>query len=183
MTATPADRRAVSPVIGIVLLVGLTVLLAGTAGVFLFGVGDVLGDGPTQVAFQSEFQQVDDDHDTLVLRHTGGDTIRAENLRIAVTGATYDDGNKSLRYSGGSDATVATGSLSAGGELRLDEDAVDWNGLDADSNVVDVDEADIDALDLTGATVHVFVVSEDRQSSTLLKRWVGPEPGIDDDDD
>jgi flagellin-like protein len=180
------ERRGVSPVIGIVLLVALTVLLAGTAGVFLFGVGDVLGETQSQVAFETEYQQVQTGHDTLVLRHTGGDTVAAENVRVVITGATYDDGDKSLRYMGAPEGALAAGSLSTGAEVRIDEDSLDWKGLDDvdgddDSEVVDVDESTIDALDLTGATVHILVVSDDRQSSMLLTRWEGPDPGADDD--
>lgn len=44
--STPLEARAVSPVIGVVLMVGVTVALAGMTGTFLLGFADVLQESP-----------------------------------------------------------------------------------------------------------------------------------------
>jgi archaeal type IV pilus assembly protein PilA len=54
-TRNPLEERAVSPVIGVVLMVGVTVVLAGVTGTFLLGFGDMLQESPQAgVTFDGE---------------------------------------------------------------------------------------------------------------------------------
>jgi len=41
------DNRGVSPVIGVILMVAITVILAAVIGTFVLGLGDSLGENPT----------------------------------------------------------------------------------------------------------------------------------------
>jgi len=45
------DDRAVSPVIGVILMVAITVILAAVIGTFVLGLGDSLGDSTPQASF------------------------------------------------------------------------------------------------------------------------------------
>jgi flagellin-like protein len=48
------NDRAVSPVIGVILMVAITVILAAVIGTFVLGLGDQLGDSAPQASFSSD---------------------------------------------------------------------------------------------------------------------------------
>ena len=90
-----ADDRAVSPVIGVILMVAITVILAAVIGTFVLGLGDQIGGSATAGV------TVDGDNTTEVtvtLTNTG----TAENVKIvnSTSGDSITDGN-----------TVADGTL------------------------------------------------------------------------
>jgi len=71
------DQRGVSPVIGTILMIAVTVILAAFIGTFVFGfAGEVAQDDPL-AAFQ-----MSQDGTTAVLTHTGGDTLDGEDVYI-----------------------------------------------------------------------------------------------------
>ncbi|MBP1923344.1 flagellin-like protein [Halorubrum alkaliphilum] len=80
------DERAVSPVIGVILMVAITVILAAVIGTFVLGLGDSLGDNqPTaQLSISGEESTDEDVAGTITIEHTGGDTIDAENIDIVI---------------------------------------------------------------------------------------------------
>lgn len=174
------DHRAVSPVVGIVLLVGLTVLLAGVTGMMFLGIGDALEDDGTTATFDVEYEPVDGDHDELRITHVGGDGLDPDRIRITISGAADLDpdtgaDSEDLRYLGSGSAYAPTSPLTAGDSITLD-DSVNWQTTDPSSGtVVDYNLDSDNALDLGGATIHVLYVNEDRSHTTLLYRWVGPE--------
>jgi len=49
-----SDDRAVSPVIGVILMVAITVILAAVIGTFVLGLGDQLGDSAPQASFSTD---------------------------------------------------------------------------------------------------------------------------------
>jgi flagellin-like protein len=63
------DNKAVSPVIGVVLMVAITVILAAAIG------SSVFGQGPSESAPQANINIVPVDENTIKLEHLGGDTI------------------------------------------------------------------------------------------------------------
>ncbi|ESS11908.1 MAG: archaeal flagellin N-terminal-like domain protein, partial [uncultured archaeon A07HR60] len=76
------DDRAVSPVIGVVLMVAITVILAAVIGSTVLGVGDQLDSTAPQVQLSVEdvnVTNVESDTPpnltTVTLRHTGGDDL------------------------------------------------------------------------------------------------------------
>lgn len=83
-----AEEDAVSPVIGVVLVVAITVVLAAVAGTLLFGVADEPA-GPVPTA-QFEFRMNDggdgwsNANDFVNVTHEGGDTIDVERLDVLV---------------------------------------------------------------------------------------------------
>ena len=78
-----------SPVVGIVLVVALTILLAATAGSFLLGLSDETADSsaPT-VAFEFDPDLEETGHDTATIQHKSGSTVDPENLYVVVTDAS-----------------------------------------------------------------------------------------------
>ncbi|QKG93774.1 type IV pilin N-terminal domain-containing protein [Halorubrum salinarum] len=87
-----ADDRAVSPVIGVILMVAITVILAAVIGTFVLGLGDQLGDTAPQASFD-----IDSSNDTAVnITKTGGQAIPIDDLVISIDGTRYDDANTSI---------------------------------------------------------------------------------------
>jgi len=87
-TAFQDSERAVSPVIGVILMVAITVILAAVIGTFVLGLGDSLGDSQPSASISTSTSS-----DAITLEHAGGDRIDAEALRVIVTDldATTDE--------------------------------------------------------------------------------------------
>lgn len=87
----PANRtdRAVSPVIGVILMVAITVILAAVIGVFVLGLQDELGEtAPTATL---SFDDGDESENyQLILEHEQGDTLEIDELSVVVGGESED---------------------------------------------------------------------------------------------
>ncbi len=68
------NERAVSPVIGVILMVAITVILAAVIGVFVMGLGDELGDSTAPTA---TIGFADGEHGVynFSIEHQSGDTL------------------------------------------------------------------------------------------------------------
>ena len=92
--AHPAGNRGVSNVIAVVLVVGMTVVLATVAAVGVTGLGGGVEKPPDNVRLSTDY---DDDHagdgETLTLEHQSGDTLAAAKVRFDVDGATTTGGS------------------------------------------------------------------------------------------
>ena len=73
------EERAVSPVIGVILMVAITVILAAVIGAFVLGLG---GDTESTPSASLSFQEVDGD---IEIRHRGGDTLRENDISIRLS--------------------------------------------------------------------------------------------------
>lgn len=82
MTASPADDRAISPVIGTITLVLLTVLLTAIIGTTVVG---STGLGPESTASPATMSVSADDSGTITLTHDGGPAIDVERTSVRVT--------------------------------------------------------------------------------------------------
>ena len=143
------DDRAVSPVIGVILMVAITVILAAVIGTFVLGLGDqVQTTAPnTQLAFDAS-------SDDLTVTHDGGDTVDARQVFINYdmeheleenipSGSTWYDASDEL---GSPDTEIR-----AGKSLTLDvETGEEWED---------------------GDSVTITWESAEGGSSTTLGRW------------
>ena len=84
-----SDDRAVSPVIGVILMVAITVILAAVIGTFVLGLGDSLGDNQPTAQIGVDIDQAESD---ITIEHNGGDSIEAGALSVIITGEN-NDGN------------------------------------------------------------------------------------------
>lgn len=73
------DEDAVSPVIGVILMVAITVILAAVIGTFVLGLGDRVGNDAPSASFG--FEQ---NADKVDVTHEGGDVIQ-QNLTVKYT--------------------------------------------------------------------------------------------------
>ena len=95
------NDRAVSPVIGVILMVAITVILAAVVGSFVLGLAsDVSESGPTA---QIDFSY-DSENQNVTLTHDGGSSFQSSDVRLA--GA---DDPEAVRSSGNWDGTVRAG--------------------------------------------------------------------------
>ncbi|MFC6732236.1 type IV pilin N-terminal domain-containing protein [Haladaptatus sp. DYSN1] len=72
------EEDAVSPVIGVILMVAITVILAAVIGTFVLGLGDQVGNSAPQASFSFSY----DGSDVLTITHESGDKIAAEKITV-----------------------------------------------------------------------------------------------------
>jgi len=96
------DDRGVSPVIGVILMVAITVILAAVIGTFVLGLGDSLQTSPTASVSMSD---ASNDYpapngttplDAFIISHSNGDSMQMDDLRIVVRG---EDGSSAATFS------------------------------------------------------------------------------------
>ena len=161
-----ADDDAVSPVIGVILMVAITVILAAVIGTFVLGLGDqVQTTAPnTNVAF--DYSENHDagagENDTLEIEHTGGDGIPGDELNVVASGAqNATDGYSSVSQS---DESLFAGydTVRAGDAESLE--GAHFNGIGSTNG----------ELALNASEVRVVWRGEGDRSSTL-RTWSGPD--------
>ena len=112
------EKRAVSPVIGVILMVAITVILAAVIGTFVLGLGDQVSQSAPQAQFTFEFSD-DSTNETIEITHDGGDAIEADQLKISVAGSTAWD-NSTGASAPWSATTSWSGDVTAGSALVLE---------------------------------------------------------------
>jgi flagellin-like protein len=153
------DDRAVSPVIGVILMVAITVILAAVIGTFVLGLGDQISQTTPQASFSFDYQAGDDStNDTLTIAHNGGDTLDANEVNVTISGGT----NVSNGPFNWNDDLGGGSSVSAGSAVTLDGTNT-GNGAGGGSFV------------LNDATVRVVWQAAEGDSSAQLGRWSGPD--------
>ena len=92
------DERAVSPVIGVILMVAITVILSAVIGTFVLGLGEQVSETPPQAQFTFEFNG----STGLNITHDGGDSLDAGTLNVtsSVPLAVSDDGTDYIDANG-----------------------------------------------------------------------------------
>ncbi|MBC9985747.1 type IV pilin [Haloferax sp. Atlit-47N] len=163
------DDDAVSPVIGVILMVAITVILAAVIGTFVLGLGEQTATAP-QASFSFDYENNSAgassgdgvQGDVLKITHESGSQIAAERLSVSVTGAT--DGT-------GSSVSLADGEpyipdpMNAGKTIEINDTSV---GLAIDNDAPGED------VNLASSTVRVVWTDEAGSSSATLQRWSGP---------
>lgn len=103
------DETAVSPVIGIILMVAITVILGATVGSVVLSMSGELQDDTPQIATDFEYSG-----GSVTVYHNGGDDVSASDLSVSETGSS--DG-VSVTGSG----TISAGDEIANGSVESDE--------------------------------------------------------------
>jgi flagellin-like protein len=127
------DESAVSPVIGVILMVAITVILAAVIATFVLGLGESVSQSAPQATFSTEYEPggTADDCGTdtfgtdgsLDVTHDGGDSLEADNIDLISGGTTV--GVTDCGYGSNTE-------LSAGNSLNVRVDSDDsvrvvWN--------------------------------------------------------
>jgi len=136
------EDRGVSPVIGVILMVAITVILAAVIGAFVLGLGDQASSSAPQAQFGFSYD-TDGDTSTVTIDHSGGQDVSTDEIEIRVDGQVmYNRGNyeddvelDETTYTIDDspdrewDDTASTGDRQ---ELALTEDSEDFDNLDGE---------------------------------------------------
>ena len=145
------DDDAVSPVIGVILMVAITVILAAVIATFVLGLGDQISDTAPQASFSFDWDgESGGGGAELTIRHSGGDSIQANRLYVrgdeGTGGSVQNTGDTWVSYSS---MTSGTSQVSAGNRATIDV------GHDAEIDIV--------------------WESTSGQDSATLGNWEGPD--------
>ena len=113
------SERAVSPVIGVILMVAITVILAAVIAAFVLGFGADQDSAPQATWSMSD--TVDTDV-ILTITHDGGDATDAENLYLRGAGMdeiNLGDAGSVDEFRGGVSEEYNLGNTFTGNEIRL----------------------------------------------------------------
>jgi flagellin-like protein len=83
------DERAVSPVIGVILMVAITVILAAVIGTFVLGLGENVQSTAPSASFAFDYDS-DAGGDSLTITHESGDAIDPDRVDV-VFGSSEED--------------------------------------------------------------------------------------------
>jgi flagellin-like protein len=112
------DEDAVSPVIGVILMVAITVILAAVIATFVLGLGEQVSQTSPNTSFSFDYEEVQSNEDDswnetaqssngdaiLTITHSGGPNIDATQLGVAgsevhSSSKTYDATSQDPQYS------------------------------------------------------------------------------------
>lgn len=126
---TADEERAVSPVIGVILMVAITVILAAVIGTFVLGLGNqVPATAPNaQITFD---QNGTGNGATVTVNHESGDAISVEpiDIRVSDGGGTYIATDSQIQnwasteVTAGNSVTIADGS----GDIDVNGEDPNW---------------------------------------------------------
>ena len=158
--------RAVSPVIGVILMVAITVILAAVIGTFVLGLGDQVSQTTPSASFQFDYERNYDDtgNDSVTISHNGGDTLQGSNINVSVTGANVSNvSNQQYTWSslGGSSNDVSAGDTATVAATNV--------------NTANGDISAGETIALNSATIRVVWQSPEGDNSAQLGRWTGPD--------
>ena len=124
------NDSAVSPVIGVVLMVGITVILAAVISVFAFSFGGMNAKGPTASIQVSNNALTNNIYDLKIV-HSGGERIRAGDWRISIVKVP----DKPVFVTSSSDLSVGdqiiTTNLTNSGNITVTNKAITVDGAAA----------------------------------------------------
>ena len=162
-----SDDDAVSPVIGVILMVAITVILAAVIATFVLGLGEQVSSTAPQASFNFEFEEIQDNADgRLTITHDGGDSIKANELYFR--GQNGSNGDSTYDYDDDWEAVV-TDNLGYG----TDSTGTASASVGSSSAVTGGDFAEIDIG--TDAQIRLIYQQQQGDSSATLATYEGPD--------
>ena len=142
------DDDAVSPVIGVILMVAITVILAAVIATFVLGLGEQVSNTAPNANFQFDYDNSSDNQNVTVT-HTSGPTIEKTSLSLGGAGIEESIGFDELNSSYNNlDEDVSAGDTA---KIVGNSDG----GVPADRNLT------------SGKQISVIWESDDGESATL----------------
>jgi flagellin-like protein len=143
------DNDAVSPVIGVILMVAITVILAAVIATFVLGLGESVSDSSPTATFEGDFEDnssvTGNNQLILTITHTGGDPI--DNATLSIGG---DDGNVNI-------SSYSDSEITAGDTIKINTTASSSGTVLAEGDTIDL------------------VFESDDESSSILRTFEAPE--------
>jgi FlaG/FlaF family flagellin (archaellin) len=144
-------EQAVSPVIGVVLMIGIAVILASVIGAFALSFADSGGSSAPQISLESDYNETNDNVVTLTVQ--AGDSFDAENVKFE-------------------------GDLTSQSGADVESAGEDWTATGSDFNDGDsVSAGDSIEVGVTGPeyTVELVWQGDDGGESSIIRTLEGPE--------
>ncbi len=151
--------RAVSPVIGVILMVAITVILAAVIGTFVLDLGQDVGDSAPQASISVSASA---SANTITLNHRGGDALHSESTRVIVEAGSGTTTFEPMASSNDQTLTVGNEATITAANSGTN-DTVNWDGtgvVSGSSYEKDVDGATEFS---SGSTVSVTLVDTTSQ--------------------
>jgi flagellin-like protein len=160
------DDDAVSPVIGVILMVAITVILAAVIGTFVLGLGDQVSNTAPSASFTFDFEDSSNTgEDELTVTHDGGAKIDAGQLSLTATADYAEPDDDQFGSSSDSKALVNdTKTFSALTDGSLSE-------VSAGSSVTARADG---GTQLNSETFRVTWQSSNGDDTATLGKWEGP---------
>lgn len=123
------EDRAVSPVIGVILMVAITVILAAVIGTFVLGLGDRVNSASPTATFSFDYTTAGNTDKIVSITHDGGDSVQDSQIKVQVgSTTTYENDNFPSPYNGPDSSDGWNGDITAGDTLEIDGDGNFANG-------------------------------------------------------
>jgi flagellin-like protein len=169
------DNDAVSPVIGVILMVAITVILAAVIGTFVLGLGDQVSNTSPTASFTFDFNNgaADDAEDSWSRCFSGATASCASGSgHNNVTGSNVD-GILSITHDGGD--SIDPGLLTVKGSSAPTTDPATFKNSDAfESDDVSAGST-LKIWVANGDTIRVTWASSNGGDTATLGKWTGPE--------
>jgi flagellin-like protein len=157
-----SDDDAVSPVIGVILMVAITVILAAVIATFVLGLGEQVSSTAPTASFTFEYSE-DTANGFLTITHDGGDAVKASELFVR---GSDGDGNN---------VNNAWGDYLSGTSPTLDESSVTASGdIGSESAVVAGDFLELDGVK-SSAKLRIVYNPAQGDSTATLSTFEGPD--------
>jgi flagellin-like protein len=157
------DEQAVSPVIGVILMVAITVILAAVIGTFVLGLGNQVGNSAptTSLTIQDAGEEYDwqfnYNQSVISISHDNGDKLDSENLRVIVrnesngdTLLTFDPASEKL------DDVWANASYGTFAKMNHSSEAMTTESDISVGDTLDIHEGPMNASSATNGIQGVF---------------------------
>jgi len=174
-----ADDDAVSPVIGVILMVAITVILAAVIASFVLGLGNQAQQGAPTATIGFDYEQIDENSGTnygaLAVSHDGGDSVSNDELYIRGSGFNGSDIHGTSVPASGISDDLETYVRNNGGPQIHHTSADSWNGTASgdDSAVVSGDRANVYVS--SDYEISVVYQSQEGDTSSTLNEQDGPD--------
>ena len=155
LTDLARDDEAVSPVIGVILMVAITVILAAVIGTFVLGLsGEIEGSQAPQASFTFDY-----------------DSAASSGTTTCGDPGTSDEGALEITHDGG--AKIQASQMGIVGMSDGDEDFWSCSSVSKASDVTAGDVADVSAAN--DDTVRVVWEASNGGDTATLGKWTGPD--------
>jgi flagellin-like protein len=135
------NEEAVSPVIGVILMVAITVILAAVIAAFVFGLGGTQQAAPTASIVASN--NPDTTAYDLKIQHKGGDMLKGGDWKLSVVNATGTDTTPVFVTSNGTYGDLAVGAQIKVTSITTGCPAVDDSSCSLNQSILVTDGTDL----------------------------------------
>lgn len=151
---TIAERtdRAVSPVIGVILMVAITVILAAVIGTFVLDIGQSAGQTAPQASLSVSANTVTNN---ITISHSGGDALDSSKTRVVIENASS---GSTVSYG----VTSSPEIFAVGGKTVANTSGtayIDWNN---DGGSVNADSGSFSIVSGTTYTIQIIDTESQR---------------------